>query len=350
MKKRTMAPFLILSKVALLAVILWSIPSSGLSQDTHFSQFYMSPLTQNPALTGALYDMEAYLNYRNQWQSVTTPYQTMAASFDMRISKKSQKKGFWAAGMNMYSDKAGDAHISTNQVNLSLAYHVRLNDFNTLGAGLQCGFAQRGLDAWDIRTGSQFNGVAYDPTLPTAEGLKGTTLNYFDTGAGLIWTYNNNSGAIKVTDNHELKFNVGVSILHPNQPGYSFYDDGEKLYMKYVIHGSALLSIPNTNIAFVPSFFYCVQGPLQEIYVGTLIRYKLKQDSKYTGRNKGAALSLGSFYRAGDSAIAALLLEYSGYAIGFSYDINNSSLQSASHYKGGMEITLRFVNPNPFTN
>jgi hypothetical protein len=279
--------------------LLLSTAGSLFSQDTHFSQFYMSPLTQNPAMTGALYDMQAYLNYRNQWQSVTTPYRTMAASYDMRMNKKKNKKAL------------------------------------NIGA---------------IRTGSQFNGSSYDGSLPTGETLNNSSVSYFDAGAGLVWTYNNNSGAIKVTDNRDLRFNFGVALFHPNQPEYSFYNDGEKLFMKYVIHGSALVSVPNTNIAFVPSFFYCMQGPSRELYAGSLVRYKLKQDSKYTGRNKGSALSLGAFYRAGDGVAAAFLLEYSNYAIGLSYDINSSPLQSASHFRGGTEITLRFVNPNPFFN
>ncbi|MFI5151315.1 MAG: type IX secretion system membrane protein PorP/SprF, partial [Bacteroidia bacterium] len=48
------------------------------AQDTHFSQFYMSPLTQNPAMAGAVYDMQALINYRNQWSSIATPFKTMA--------------------------------------------------------------------------------------------------------------------------------------------------------------------------------------------------------------------------------------------------------------------------------
>jgi len=323
---------------------------SASAQDTHFSQFYMSPLTLNPAMAGAVYDMEAFLTARNQWQSVASPYRTVAASFDMRFANTKHKKGFWAAGLNLYNDKAGDLHMTTTQVNLSGAYHVRLDEFNTLGAGLQAGIAQRTLGSGSIRTGNQYNGVSYDPNLPTGETVTNSTLNYADAGAGVVWNYNNTSDAAMVTDNHDLKFNFGASVYHVNQPSYSFYGDGEKLYIKSVIHGNALISIPATNIAFVPSFMYTRQGPEQEIYAGTLIRYKLKQDSKYTGRKKGAALSLGAYYRAGDAVAVASLLEYSNYAIGLSYDINTSSLHTASSFRGGMEITLRFVNPNPFFN
>jgi type IX secretion system PorP/SprF family membrane protein len=322
---------------------------SSFSQDTHFSQFYMSPLTLNPAMAGAQYDMQGYLNYRNQWSSVTTPYRTMAASYDMRFHKKKNQKGFWAGGMNLFSDKAGDTQLHTFQINLNGAYHVRLNDFNTLGAGVQLGFAQRSIGT-AFSTGSQFNGTSFDSNLPTQETVGNAAVSYLDAGIGAVWAYNNNSGAIKVTDNHDYKFTFGAALFHPNEPSISFYHDGEKLSMKFVLHGSALLSIPNTNVAFVPSFFYAVQGPSAELYAGSLIRYKLKQDSKYTGRNKGTALSLGAFYRSGDAIAATVLLEYSNYAIGWSYDINSSSLQSASHYRGGSEITIRFVNPNPFNN
>jgi type IX secretion system PorP/SprF family membrane protein len=324
--------------------------NSVLGQDTHFSQFYMSPLTMNPAMAGASYDMEAFLTGRNQWQSVATPYQTVAATFDMRFNKKKLKKGFWSAGLNFYNDKAGDLQMTTTQVSLSGAYHVRLNEFNTLGAGMQAGIAQRTLGSGTIRTGNQYNGLAYDPNLATGESLTNTSVTYADAGAGVVWTYNNTSDAALITDNHDLKFNFGASVFHVNQPAYSFYNDGEKLYVKYVVHGNALLSIPATNMAFVPSFFYTRQGPEQEIYAGTLLRYKLKQDSKYTGRKKGAALSVGAFFRAGDGLAAATLLEYSNYAIGISYDVNTSTLHTASSFRGGMEITLRFVNPNPFFN
>jgi len=248
-------------------------PTCLKAQDTHFSQFYMSPLSQNPAMAGAIYDMEALVNYRNQWSSVATPYSTMAASYDMRFYKKKPKKGFWAGGINFYNDKAGDLQISTTQVNLTAAYHVKLNDYNTLGAGLQGGYAWRSMNPGAIKAGDQYNTstMSYDPSLPTGETFANQAISYPDCGAGIVWAYNNTKGAIKVTDNHELKINIGASIFHANQPAYSFYNDGEKLYMKYVVHGNALITIPNTNVGLVPGFMYYRQGPAQEIYVGTLV-------------------------------------------------------------------------------
>jgi type IX secretion system PorP/SprF family membrane protein len=331
------------------AVALVAGITSLTAQDVHFSQFTMSPLTQNPGLTGAIYDIQAIMNYRTQWASVASPYTTMAASFDMRLGHKKSRKGFWAAGMNIYDDKAGDAQLSILQANLNVAYHVRLNEYNILGAGIQAGFVQRSISAGALQWGNQYNGSVYDANLPTGEtaGIAASKM-FIDAGAGVVWSYDNTKGAKNVTDNHEFKINVGASVFHPQESSYSFYGDGEKLYMKFLVHSDARISIPNSNMAIVPAMMYSRQGNVQELDAGAMLRYKLKQDSKYTGFAKGAALSLGGYYRAGDAFAPAMLLEYANYALGMSYDLNTSPLRTASNLRGGVEITLRFVTPNPF--
>src|ERR671917_454749 len=65
-------------------IILFSIflVQDGYSQDLHFSQWFNSPLTTNPANTGFIPDADYRVgaNYRNQWSSVmTVPYKTMSA-------------------------------------------------------------------------------------------------------------------------------------------------------------------------------------------------------------------------------------------------------------------------------
>ena len=331
-----------------ITVLIFGSPRAS-AQDVHFSQFYMSPLTLNPALAGALYDMQAIVNYKDQWQSVAAPYKTMAASFDMRLTNKKHRKGFWAAGLNVYDDKAGDAQMGLLQINLAAAYHVHLDAYNTLGAGLQGGFVQRSISSGALQWGNQYDGSVYNQSLPSGESVTvAATRTYIDAGAGVVWAYDNTSGLKNVTDNHDLKINLGLSVFHPQQSRYSFYNDADKLFMKYVLHGDARISLPGTSLAVVPAFMYTRQGPAQEIYAGTLIRYKMKQDSKYTGFAKGAALSVGGFYRAGDGVAAVLQAEYANYSVGFSYDFNTSPLRTASMVRGGMEITLRFVTPNPF--
>lgn len=327
---------------------LVAMPVCAAAQDIHFSQFYMSPLTLNPAMAGANHDLQAVLNYKSQWQSVTNPYKTIGCSFDMRLGKSKASKGFLAAGANFFSDKAGDANMGTTQGAVTLAYHVRMGTKSTLGGGVQAGFGQRSVTYSALQWGNQYDGTSYNSALLSGEGAGQPTFTYMDLGGGLTWNYDN-SGSRSVTNNHDEKVTLGVAVFHLNSPKYSFYGTAdEKLYMKTVVHGKALLSIPNSNVAFVPGFMYARQGKSQEVFAGTMVRFLIGMDSKYTGFKQGAAFSFGGFFRAKDAIAATVLLEYSHYSLGFSYDINTSDLKTSSSARGGFEIALKFVTPNPF--
>lgn len=317
-------------------------------QDIHFSQFYMSPFTLNPAFAGAVYGMAAQVNYKDQWKSVGTPYKTYAASYDISFQKSKNAKAFFAAGINFFSDKAGDSKMGTTQANLVGACHVYIDRYTKIGGGLQIGYAQRSIDYTALQWGNQFDGTYYNPSLNSHESQGSSSYAYPDVAAGVVWTYNNLAGMKRVVENNDLKANFGLSVFHLSQPKYSYIGDNEKLKMKFVMHGDILLSVPYTSLGFVPGFMYFKQGGPSEIYVGSLIRTKLRQKSKYTRDKSSSAFSIGAFYRAKDAAIIALLLEYSHYTIGMSYDINTSALSNASVGRGGFELTLRYVAANPF--
>jgi hypothetical protein len=74
----------------------------------------------------------------------------------------------------------------------------------------------------------------------------------------------------------------------------------------------------------------------------------LKEASKYTGIYKESALSLGAHYRVGDAVIPSLLLEMGSFAVGIGYDLNVSGLKAATQSRGGMEVSIRYISPNPF--
>ena len=42
------------------------------------------------------------------------------------------------------------------------------------------------------------------------------------------------------------------------------------------------------------------------------------------------------------------MFEYANYSIGVSYDINTSNLTDATDGKGGVELSFRYITPNPY--
>lgn len=330
---------------ALLLIFIFSVVCSQ-AQDIHFSQFHRAPLVQNPAMAGAAYPMEGILNYKEQWKSADAPFKTFNASWDMRMKNDESSSGFWAGGINIFSDKAGDSKLSTLNVNLCIAYHVKLSGTSTLGAGVTGGYAQRTINYSSLTWGNQFDGYTYQSALPSGENESFNSKSYFDVGAGIAWAHS--KGEKYMTGNNQVKAEAGLAVFHINRPEYSFLNDGEKLDMKFVAHGNILIGISNSNLSVVPGLMYYKQGSASELLAGSLFRYLIKANAQYTGFVTGSAISLGAHFRAKDSFIASMILEMGSYSLGISYDLNTSDLKMASDGKGGLELSLRFVNPNPF--
>lgn len=316
------------------------------SQDIHFSQFYQSPLTLNPALTAVGCDIRGIINYKNQWSSIADPYKTFAFSFEAGLLKRQWKNGYLGAGISAFNDRAGNSKMGLTQFNFSLSSIRKLDDKNILSAGLQSGYAQRSVITDNLHWNDQFSGTGYDPGIPSGENFSSKKISYGDYSAGILWSYG--KGEMYSTANDELKMNMGISCYHATSPKISFYNEDTRLNPRIVLHGGFAYGIKNTNTAIVPSFMYAMQNPQQELIAGTLFRYRLKEDSKYTGFVKGSAISFGGYYRSRDALVLAMQLEISSYSIGISYDVNTSALNTASSGRGGLEISLRFISPNPY--
>jgi type IX secretion system PorP/SprF family membrane protein len=278
---------------------------------------------------------------------VADPYKTIAFSSDMALFKKKQKKAYMGLGLTFYNDKAGDVGMKTTQVGLSIAGILTPDDHNKFSVGLMTGFVQRGIGTGNQQWGEQYDGTQWNATLPTGETSLMENHSFLDLGAGINWYYG--KGEKYMTANDGLKINVGVAIFHPHSPSYSYYGvSSEKLYPKFVAHGWTSIGTGNSNLCIEPSFVYFRQGSQQELTPGINFKYILSEGSKYTGRKKASAFSLGGYLRAKDALILTTMFEYQSYAMGFSYDVNVSGLKSVSQAKGGFEVFIRFVFPNPF--
>lgn len=326
----------------LAATVGIALSSSLAAQDVHFSQMAYSPLNLNPALAGANSTIQGIVNYRSQWKSVASPYQTIGASVDGRFNDgKRTKKGIIAGGLNFFNDKAGDMNVSTTNVSLNLAYHLLLGQKSSLGIGIYGGYGQRSIDVSDGRWGSQYDGTTYNTALPSNEVFNSPSFSYFDAGTGLVYTYKKNDGYM--TQNNQRHFTAGAAFYHVNNPSYSFIDNGgEKLFMRWSIFANAVIGISNTKGALLPGVYFNRQKSAMEILYGTYYRITLSEGSKITGFNKPFFLHLGLFHRWGDALVGKAMLEWSDVSAGFAYDINISSLSPVSSARGGFEVFLRY--------
>ncbi|HWC54182.1 MAG TPA: type IX secretion system membrane protein PorP/SprF, partial [Chitinophagaceae bacterium] len=77
-----------MKKLIVTLILCEALVSASNAQDPNFSQFFASPLTLNPALTGkfdGVYRVAG--NYRNQWPTINNAFTTATASIDFGILK-----------------------------------------------------------------------------------------------------------------------------------------------------------------------------------------------------------------------------------------------------------------------
>jgi len=317
------------------------------AQDVHFSQYRETPIFVNPGQTGLTKDLRFILNYKDQWRSFVSPYKTFAFSGDIKATKYKKKENYLGVGFQLFSDKAGDSQMGTVQGSLNLSGIIKTSKHSKLGLGIMGGIGQHTVNYSKLQWESQYVGSTFDPNSPTGEVQGSTSYIYPDLGAGIAWTYGKEE--IYISANNGVHGTVGISAFHFGLPKYSFYNQtNEKLNTKMVAHGNIEFGIMNSNLLIAPELYYFRQGAQQEIVFGSVFKYIMQEASKYTLIKKASAVSIGADYRVGDALIASLLYEYSSYAIGISYDLNMSPLYKASSFKGGIEVSIRFVTPNPF--
>jgi len=91
----------------------------GKAQDLHFSQFFNSPLSTNPANTGFIPDADYRIgaHFRNQWSSIlATPYRTLSLYGDAQVFRERLDNGWLGLGGLILADEAGSGGLRSTKI------------------------------------------------------------------------------------------------------------------------------------------------------------------------------------------------------------------------------------------
>ncbi len=305
------------------------------AQDLHFSTPFQTPLLLNPALTGAMSeDFRVASAYKNQWASIGTPFQTIYASYDMRLSGINSNYNGLGAGLSFFNDKAGKTSMGLTQFNFDISYEFQIKEVQFISGGVQAGLVQRSINFEGIKWDSQYNGVGYDPSLVSGEMYLPQNNSYADAAAGITWKY---------VPSKKFYARLGWAIHHLPMVNGTYLVEGEdQLNVKMVFHGEGEMAI-NNQFAILPQLVALKKGRAFEVNAGGFIKYITGEQSKYTDAAIPSTISFGCFYRYMDAIIASVLYQYKRtLLIGVSYDLNLSPLKAASSSRGGIEISLKY--------
>ncbi|HEX5552054.1 MAG TPA: PorP/SprF family type IX secretion system membrane protein [Chitinophagaceae bacterium] len=322
--------------ITVLVTIVCIHTSNG--QDLHFSQFFNSPLTTNPANTGFIPDANYRfgVNYRNQWSSVPVPYKTYSVFGDAQLLRDKWYYGWLGVGGVILQDEAGDGILKSTKMYGSVAYHQLLGNNSLLSLGFNGGVAMKRIDLSKLTFPSQFNDTYgkwfFDRALPSGENFTSSSILYLDVQAGMNYAY-------FPTDN--IYINVGFSAQHLNTPKETFLEGGDnEIGRRYIGFLNASIKV-SPQVIVNPNAYYSNQTGASEAVVGAWAAYNL------SGPGGDYQLLGGAYYRLNDALIPLIGYQLRQWRLMFSYDVTVSSFSAADKRQGAYELSVVYLGLFP---
>lgn len=309
------------------------------AQDPNFSQFFASPLTLNPALTGKFDGVFRVAgNYRNQWPTINNAFTTATISMDAGILRNTiPDYDQFGVGIMAFTDKSGNGVLQNNFLALSTAYHKALdeNGFHQIGLGFQGTYVNKRLDIASLKFESMLRSDGFTGLMDESFSSNQIKLSYFDMNLGVLY-----NGTTDGSNN----FYFGASMYHVNHPKETFKQGNYLLDPRVTIQAGGMVPVGEYN-AFHFSANHSRQANATNTVIGGAYMINVAQDL-----GSPTNLYLGSWYRFGDAIIPYVGLEFGEFQLGASYDVNTSSLKPASNMRGGAEISLIYIKKHTDPN
>jgi type IX secretion system PorP/SprF family membrane protein len=308
--------------------ILLCLIIKSAAQDVHFSQYYFSPLSLNPANTGNdKADFRFFGNYRSQWRDISKAYNTFSAGGDFNIYPKNINL---SGGLIFINDNSG-GNLNVNKILPSFAIHKKISGFK-LHAGVQPGVVIKTIDFYSNSFPSQFNikKGRFDNTLINSENNVGQRFTFLDVNAGLGISRRIN----------KLEPEIGFAAFHLNSPTDNFLSSKKnKLPIRQMVNMGLNYFI--TNIVTLK--FYSMYGfttKASDWVSGINLEYQYSKTSFFNNIVFAGFMWRDGFNRSADAGIVTAGFAYLHYTVGFSYDITYSELKTSVDRKGAYEIAF----------
>jgi len=296
------------------------------AQDPYFSQYFMSPMTSNPALVGrGITDTRVLSNFRSQWWGTGVPaFRTNAISIEKRIAAKKFPEDELAIGFSMDNDASNGGLLKKNFITFATAFNKRISKQSFFGAGITLSYSNLTLDQSKFLYQSQFGSLGFLRALPTFDPLSVGNQDYFNTDAGINYSY----------DGDKWGVNIGVAGFHlaKNKQGVQVFGNYTN-NVRYATNASVVRKFKGGDeLHFISR--YDQQGVNKIFTLGSIYKIKIP------GEHPIEKLNMGLFNRFDDSFYPFIGFESSSWFAGFSYDIIKSGLKTSYNSVQSMELTF----------
>lgn len=338
-------------KMRLYAIVaLMLAGAASYAQDFHFSQFYSSPLTLNPALTGNFNGLiRASFIYRNQWPTLNDNggyiFSTPSVSVDASLLRNKLKNGSLGVGLVFLNDQQASKTITNNEIMGSVAYNMTFGPRSKfqLGVGLQGGVLMTKLNTTNLQFDDGFN-----PDLTYNSSASVESLNNSPKPKGLF-----NIGIFaKYEFLKGMRVYAGYSFNNATQYKQDWLLNSIQTYdipFRHTLHGGFEFDY-HDKMVFIPGVLM-QHTPVgdNETEFGLTVGFHLVRNPDPLKR---VTLYAGLWDRVNneDALIPKIGLDYKGFKAGFAYDIalTQQRADAAQSAIGGgfaqaFEVTVAYI-------
>jgi type IX secretion system PorP/SprF family membrane protein len=325
----------------LLSVLLVCVSAIGFSpaeaQDPHFSQYFNSPMTVNPALIGKdVGDWRALGAFRSQWWSASVaPFTTTSLSLEKSLRSGGTGKISFGIGFSLLTDASNSGLLKNNFFTAGAAYNIALDGRGDefLGVGLEATYANRLIDVSKFEFQSQFGSMGFQRSTPSGDPVSVNSNKYWDVNMGVRYNKNFKTWGLY----------LGTAVFHAATPTEGFYSSTKFSVERRVnIQGGFHANLNNKDEVHMSSVTD-LQGENSVVTVGGLYKARLSESE---------SLNLGLWLRLKDAIYPYVALESKNWMVGISYDVVNSEIRNSYNSVQSMEISFGWLfgaKRNPVT-
>lgn len=302
------------------------------AQDPQFSQFFSSPLTLNPALTGNFNGTTRMVgNFRSQNADYNNAYNTKTASVDFNVlSNKIKQFDRLSLGVLFLSDQTGNKVLTNNHLGLSLAYMKALDEEQkrSVSIGFQAVYNNKRFNSANALLEDQITPGGIINSSGDNILNNGLSKTAADLNAGILYQYAPTS---------EHLYYIGGSLFNILQTQKGFGNNTTAVPLRKTIHGGMLSPVGYAG-TFHASFHFQQQKGFNQLLIGAAYSHYIKDIL-------GAYVELyaGAWYRTDQSVIPYIGLEWNYWRLGYTNDISFSNQITAGQLRYSNEISLHYT-------
>lgn len=307
----------------LLCVVLAGCEDALAQIDPHFSQYYISPMMLNPALTGVMEgDYRGSAIFRSEYGNTLM---VKGVSGDMTTNNN------FNLGVDLLNESSSDQSYAYTTGHVSMAYTgVRLgpNADHCISMAIQCGFINRQFNVIKLQFGDQWaSGLGYQPATSSGESINKPSVSALDAGVGIAY--------YDAVADKKANFFGGIGAFHITQPDNTFLSGGgsDKLPVRYSVHAGVRIACSDV-FSIVPNAIYMQEGTAKEKMMGAYLQLYVNETTDFM---------FGANWRIDDAISPFAGIYYNGLTIGVSYDVSASALDAASAPANSLEISISYM-------